>query len=171
MLSLINLLNKQIKTMNLSRSDFEKIVVAGIKVGEFTFLKGLINTWLSIFPNDLQSEYFLSNIAYLEDKPSEAIDKISGLLLRDPENVEGFELLNKMEGVQDKKAVCFVYPCFNRQDHSIFQPSFPGPLHYVRSEMASVKVNFLIQKRFFETCWGRKIITHWSLLNIADYLQ
>ena len=91
--------------MNLSRSDFEKIITAGLKVGEFSFLKDLIDRWLSFFPNDLQSDYFLSNIAFLEDKPNDAIEKISGLLLRDPENVEGYELLNKLDGVQDKKAV------------------------------------------------------------------
>jgi hypothetical protein len=91
--------------MNFSRSDFEKILAAGLKVGEFSFLKILINKWLAYFPNDFQSEYYLSNIAYLEDSPNDAIEMISGLLLRDPENVEGYELLSKLDGVQDKKAV------------------------------------------------------------------
>ena len=91
--------------MKLSRNDFEKIVVAGIKVGEFSFLKELIQKWLSHYPNDIRCDYFLSNIAYLEDKSNEAIETISGLLLCDPENVEGFELLYKLDGVQDKKAV------------------------------------------------------------------
>jgi len=91
--------------MNFSRSDYEKIVTAGLKVGEFSFLKDLINTWLSSFPNDLRSDFFLSNIAFLEDETDDAIEKLSGLLLRDPENIEGFELLGKLEGVQDRKAV------------------------------------------------------------------
>lgn len=91
--------------MKVSKSDFEKIVIAGIKVGEFSFLKGLIEKWLSHFPNDLQCEYFLSNIAYLEDKSNDAIEKISSLLLCDPENVEAYELLYKLDAVIDKKAV------------------------------------------------------------------
>ena len=91
--------------MDFSRSDYTKIVAAGLKVGEFSFLKDLISNWLTHFPNDLQSELFLSNIAFLEDESNEAIEKLSGLLLRDPENVEGFELLSKLDGIQDRKAV------------------------------------------------------------------
>ena len=91
--------------MYFSKSDYEKIIAAGLKVGEFSFLKDLIDTWLSYFPNDLRSEYFLANIAFLEDEPNDAIEKLSDLLLRDPENVEGFELLSKLDGVQDRKAV------------------------------------------------------------------
>jgi hypothetical protein len=91
--------------MKFSRNDFEKIMIAGIKVGEFTFLKELIGKWSSQYPDDLRCDYFLSTIADLESKPNEAIEKISDLLIRDPENVEAYELLYKLDGVQDKKAV------------------------------------------------------------------
>ncbi len=91
--------------MELSRNDYEKIIAAGIKVGEFSFLKELIAVWLANYPNDLRSEYFLSDIAFLEDETNDAIEKLSSLLLRDPENLEGFELLSKLDGIQDRKAV------------------------------------------------------------------
>lgn len=91
--------------MRFSRNDFEKIMTAGIKVGEFSFLKEIIQKWFVQYPNDIRCEYYLANIAHLESKSIDAIEHLSGLLMRDPENIKGYELLYKVDGVQDKKAV------------------------------------------------------------------
>ncbi|MDP2965769.1 MAG: C25 family cysteine peptidase [Pelolinea sp.] len=91
--------------MKFSRNNFEKINTTGIKVGEFSFLKELINNWTAQYPNDLRCEYFLASIAHLESKPRDAVEHLTGLLMRDPENVEAYELLYKVDDVQDKKAV------------------------------------------------------------------
>jgi hypothetical protein len=96
--------------MKLSRNDFKKVIEAGIKVGEFTFLKNLIDIWTTNYPNDITCDYFLSNIAILENQPNQAIERLSGILLRDPENFDAFELLLSLDGVQNKKAVAsFIY--------------------------------------------------------------
>jgi hypothetical protein len=91
--------------MKISRDDYEKINITGLKVGEFSFLKEIIKNWSSQYPNDFRSEFFLANIAHLESKPGESIEHLTGLLNRDPENVEFYELLYKEDGVQNKKAV------------------------------------------------------------------
>jgi hypothetical protein len=91
--------------MKFYRNDFDRIIAAGSKVGEFSFLKEIIQKWSDQYPNDLRCKYFLANIAYLESKSSEAIEYLSSLLLSDPENIEAYELLNKTDGVLDKKAV------------------------------------------------------------------
>ncbi len=91
--------------MKISRNDFEKIMIAGTKVGEFSFLKDLIELWSQQYPNDLRCEFFLANIAQLESRSNDAIEKITDLLMSDPENVDGYELLYKLEGIQDEKAV------------------------------------------------------------------
>lgn len=93
------------KTIKITNLDYLHIISAGLKNGEFGFLKNIINSWLAHYPNDIRSEFFLSKILLHESRKSEAIKKITRILLKDPEFLEAYEILRSLDGGIDKKAV------------------------------------------------------------------
>lgn len=89
----------------IHETDYQNIVKTGLKNGEYGFLNNLITSWLEQYPNDLVSEYYLSKIWLNEKKSTEAVKKITKIILRDPEFLEAYELLKTINGGIDKKAV------------------------------------------------------------------
>lgn len=88
--------------MKLFCSDYQRIVEAGIKTGEYEFLNKLINGWLEKFPRDLESEYYHAKITLLQDYYDETLRSTTSILARDPEYLNVYELLSKV-GNQDEK--------------------------------------------------------------------
>lgn len=96
--------------MWINRTDYQKIVNAGLNTGDLGFVEKIANQWLEEFPNDIKSEYFLAKAAHLLEKEEESAKYLTKILLKDPENLEAYELLSKNQKLKDKKAVAsFIY--------------------------------------------------------------
>lgn len=60
------------------------------------FGRTLAADWLSAWPGDPEMAYLLAQIESVQGLNHPAIDRLSGLILADPENVQAYELLSKV---------------------------------------------------------------------------
>ena len=89
----------------ITRIEYEKLTHAGLRNGELNFVSSLINSWLASYPNDLPSTLLNAKVLFLRRRPSEAIQHLTNVLLRDPEFLEAYKLLSIIGGNVDEKAV------------------------------------------------------------------
>ncbi|MBM3138189.1 MAG: hypothetical protein FJZ98_08385, partial [Chloroflexi bacterium] len=109
--------------MKITKSNYHQIAKAGLNTGELGFVEQLANSWLKEFSNDIQSEFFLSQSALLRDNSALSAKYLTRILLKDPENIEAYELLFQNRDLKDQKAVAsFIHVISGRTDdiESIF---------------------------------------------------
>ncbi len=98
------------KQLVISRIEYEKLIAAGLKNGEYTFVETIVSAWLNSFPSDLPSELHLARVLNLQKKRDEAIKHITQILMRDPEFIDAYRLMSELGGNVDNRAVkSFLY--------------------------------------------------------------
>lgn len=91
--------------VSIGRNDLEKIYQAGIKIAQFAFLNDLLEEWLKKYPNDIDVRYKLAQIKHLQTDDRAAGKILEELLISDPEFTPAYELLIRLNTVENKKAV------------------------------------------------------------------
>ncbi len=89
----------------LGRADFDKILHAGIKTAEFSFLEDFLELWFEKYPNDIVARYQLATVKHLQTDDQAAAKILEELLVRDPEFVSAYDLLIKLNISENKKAL------------------------------------------------------------------
>jgi hypothetical protein len=91
--------------ITIGRGDFDKIIQAGVKTAEFSFLENLLDLWLIKYPNDIVCNYQKALISHLQtdDKISSSI--LEKILISDPEFIPAYELFIKLNMEENKKAI------------------------------------------------------------------
>ena len=89
----------------LGRADFDKILHAGIKTAEFSFLENLLDLWFEKYPNDIVARYQLAMVKHLKTDDQAAAKILKELLVSDPEFLPAYELLVKLNIQENKKAL------------------------------------------------------------------
>jgi hypothetical protein len=103
--------------MRINKASYHQIAKAGLNTGELDFVEQLAKTWLKEFPGDIQSEFFLAQAAFLRDNSALSAQLLTRILLRDPENIEAYELLLQNRELKDQKAVAsFIHVISGRTD-------------------------------------------------------
>ncbi len=103
--------------MRISRSDYHRIITAGMNIGELEFVEHLADQWLLEFPGDIQAKSHLAKIALLRDDPTLSAKYLTQILLKDPEDIGAYELLLQNRDLKDRKAVTsFIHVISGRTD-------------------------------------------------------
>jgi len=103
--------------MKITRTKYHQIAKAGLSTGNLDFVELLANSWLSEFPGDIQSKFFLAQASLLRDNSALSAKYLTQILLRDPENIEAYELLFQNRELKDQKAVAsFIHVISGRTD-------------------------------------------------------
>jgi len=89
----------------LGRADFDKILHAGIKTAEFTFLENLLGLWFEKYPNDIAARYQLAMVKHLKTEDQAAAKILEEILVSDPEFVPAYDLFIKLNIKENKKAL------------------------------------------------------------------
>ena len=55
------------KGLRIGLEEYRRIYKAGLRAGEFYFLKDLVNQWLEKYPNDIQSTLYKAEIDFAAD--------------------------------------------------------------------------------------------------------
>lgn len=103
--------------MRITRSDYQRLISAGLKTGELEFVTRLADQWLLEFPGDIQANSHLAKIALLRDDPILSAKYLTQILLKDPEDLSAYELLLQNRDLKDRKAVAsFIHVISGRTD-------------------------------------------------------
>ncbi len=103
--------------MRITRSEYHRMINAGMNTGELFFVERLAKQWLLEYPGDIQAKLHLAKIALLGDDPKLSANYLTQILLKDPEDLGAYELLIKNPELKDRKAVAsFIHVISGRTD-------------------------------------------------------
>ena len=91
--------------IKLRREDFNKVINAGIKTAEFTFLEEILDLWLQKYTNDIENQYNLAKVYHLQQKEAAASKIIQEIIVTDPEFLPAYDLALQLDVNEDKKAI------------------------------------------------------------------
>ena len=91
--------------IKLGREDFNKVINAGIKTAEFSFLEEVLGLWLQKYENDLEGKYHLAEIYHLQQKDKEASQIVQEIIVSDPEFLPSYDLSLQLDVNEDRKAI------------------------------------------------------------------
>ena len=97
------------KGLHIGLDKYNQIYRVGLRNGEIYFLNNLIDSWLKIYPNDIQSNIYKAEIDFRNKNNREAKRGIQSILERDPENLECYELLANQSEETDKYLHSVIY--------------------------------------------------------------
>ncbi len=97
------------KGLHIGLDKYNQIYRVGLRNGEIYFLNNLIDSWLKIYPNDIQSNIYKAEIGFRNKNNREAKRGIQSILERDPENLECYELLANQSEETDKYLHSVIY--------------------------------------------------------------
>ena len=97
------------KGLHIGLDKYNQIYRVGLRNGEIYFLNNLIDSWLKIYPNDIQSNIYKAEIDFRNKNNREAKRGIQSILERDPEILECYELLANQSEETDKYLHSVIY--------------------------------------------------------------
>jgi len=97
------------KGLHIGIKEYQRIYRAGLRTGEFQFLKNLISSWLEKYPNDIQSNIFKAEVDFADENSRAAKRRLLSILESDPENLACYELLANQSKENDKYILSAMY--------------------------------------------------------------
>ena len=97
------------KGLHIGIKEYQRIYRAGLRTGEFQFLKNLISNWLEKYPNDIQSNIFKAEVDFADKNSRAAKRGLLSILESDPENLVCYELLVNQSKENDKYILSAMY--------------------------------------------------------------
>jgi len=128
------------KGLHIGLDKYNQIYRVGLRNGEIYFLNNLIDSWLKIYPNDIQSNIYKAEIDFINKNNREAKRGIQSILERDPKNLECYELLANQSEETDKYLHSVIYVLTGKIDDMDKIYPWATSLRAVKNEIKRNKI-------------------------------